>query len=187
VLLGSVRPFPLMLGKLLGMIGVSLTVIVIYLVAGYWAAQHYGYLDYLTPQVLGWFVVYQLLAVLMYGSVFIAIGAACSDWKETQTLMLPVALIICLPLFVIRSVIEEPNSGWITAFSFFPPATPLLMVARVAVPPGVPLWQLLAGVGTVLLCTLACVYAAGRIFRVGILMQGKAANLSELVAWVFQG
>lgn len=187
VLLGSVRPFPLMLGKLLGMIAVSLTIMVIYLGAAYWAAQRYGFLDFLTVNVLAWFVIYQLLAVLMYGSVFVAIGAACSDWKETQSMMLPVALVISLPIFLLNSLIQEPNSGWITALSFVPPATPMLMVARNAVPPGLPLWQPLLGVVVVLAATLACVYVAGRIFRVGILMQGKGAKVSELVGWIFQG
>jgi ABC-2 type transport system permease protein len=187
VLLGSVRPFPLMLGKLLGMIGVSLTIIVVYLAAAYWAAARYGFTEYLPMDLLAWFVLYQLLAVLMFGSVFIAIGAACTDMKETQTLMLPVSLLICLPLFVLRSVIQDPNSAWLTAVSFFPTATPMLMVARRAVSPGLPLWQPLAGVGVVLLCTLVCVYIAGRIFRVGMLMQGKGAKLSELIGWVVRG
>ena len=63
----------------------------------------------------------------------------------------------------------------------------MLMVLRQAVPPGVPLWQLLLGIALVLLTTIVFVFAASRIFRVGILMHGKGAGLSEMLHWVFRG
>jgi ABC-2 type transport system permease protein len=187
VLLGSVRPFELMLGKLLGMIGVSLTISALYLAGAYWAAHHYGFADYVPTALLVWFVIYQSLAVLMYGSLFIAIGAACTDMKETQSLLLPVMFLACLPLFVLVRVIDSPNGTFATALSFFPPSTPMLMITRQAVPPGVAGWQPVAGVVVVLAATLLCVYAAGRIFRVGILMHGKGVQVGQLLRWVFRG
>jgi ABC-2 type transport system permease protein len=187
VLLGSVRPFELMMGKLLGMTGVALTLAAVYLAGGYWALQHYGYADFITPDVLGWFLVFLVLAVLMYGSLFIAIGAACTDMKETQSMLMPVMMLAVLPLFVWFNVIREPTSSFSTWISFFPPGTPMLMIARQAVPPGIPLWQPAVGILLVLLTTVFCVYAAGRIFRVGLLMQGKGAKIGELVRWVVRG
>src|ERR1700682_1087140 len=115
-----------------------------------------------------WFVVYQALAVLMYGSLFIAIGAACTDMKETQNLLWPVMLLAMLPLFVVGGVMREPSSPVATGLSFSPFATPMLMIARQAVPPVLPWWQPALGVVLVLATTLLCVYAAGRIFRVGM-------------------
>jgi ABC-2 type transport system permease protein len=187
VLLGSVRPFPLMLGKLLGMAGVSLTMAAVYLGGAYWAVRHFGYAEYLTPELIAWFLVYQMLAVFMFGSLFTAVGAACSDMKEAQAMMMPVTLLIMLPMFVWVNVIQEPTSTFSTAASLFPPATPMLMTARQAVPPGIPVWQPLLGVVLVLATTLMCVYAAGRIFRVGILLQGKAPRFADLVRWVIRG
>jgi ABC-type Na+ efflux pump permease subunit len=187
VLLGSVRPFELMLGKLVGMVGVSLTIAALYLAGAYWGACHYGLAEDLPVSLLLWFLLYQVLAVLMYGSLFIAIGAACTDMKETQSLLLPVMMIACLPLFVIKPVIEGPNGALATAISFFPPSTPMVMITRQAVPPGVVWWQPLIGIVVVMLATGLCVYAAGRIFRIGILMQGKGAQLSQLLKWVFRG
>jgi ABC-2 type transport system permease protein len=61
------------------------------------------------------------------------------------------------------------------------------MIVRQSVPPGVENWQPLLGTAIVLLTTLVCVWAAGRIFRVGILMQGKGARLGEMIRWVFRG
>jgi ABC-2 type transport system permease protein len=187
VLLGSVTPFQLMLGKLLGMIGVSLTVAAFYLTGIYIVAFKYGVTDFLSPLVLAWFLVYLVLAVLMYGSLFIAIGAAANDMKETQSLLMPVIMIVMLPLFVLVPILQDPNSLFSTLCSFFPPSTPMLMVARLSVPPGIPWWQPVVGVVGVLLTTLACVYVGGRIFRVGILMQGKGAKFGDLIRWAIKG
>ncbi len=187
VLLGSVRPFELMMGKLLGMMGVSLTLAAVYLGGAYWALDRYGFTEFLPLEVLVWFVVYQVLAVLMYGALFIAVGAACTNAKESQSLMIPVVMLITFPLFTLRPIIQEPNSSIAFWASLFPFATPMLMVTRLALPPGIPWWQPVLGAAGVLATTVLCVYAAGRIFRVGILMQGKGAKMSELARWVFRG
>jgi ABC-2 type transport system permease protein len=187
VLLGSVRPFELMMGKLIGMAGVSLTITAVYMTGALWAAQRFGFAGAFSPDLLAWFLAYQVLAALMYGSLFIAVGAACTDMKETQNLLLPVMLLVALPMFVLGNVLRDPNSPVAMGLSFFPFATPMLMIARMAVPPGIAWWEPVLGVVLVLATTVLCVYAAGRIFRVGILMQGKGARFGEMVKWVFRG
>ena len=62
----------------------------------------------------------------------------------------------------------------------------MLMMVRLAVPP-LPWWQPVLGILLVLATTTFCVWVAGRIFRVGILMQGKGARLGDLVRWVIRG
>jgi ABC-2 type transport system permease protein len=187
VLLGSVQPFQLMMGKLIGMAGVSLTLAAVYLGGAYWAVHHFGYAEYLSPPIIAWFLVFQVLAVFLFGSIYAAVGAACTDMKEAQAMLTPVTLVTMLPLFVWFNVVKEPTSAFATLASFFPPATPMLMVARQAIPPGIPLWQPLLGVVLVLATTVLAVYAAGRIFRIGILMQGKGARFADLVRWVIRG
>lgn len=187
VLLGSVRPFQIMAGKLIGMVGVSLTSVGVYLSGAFWAAHRYGYDDSLTLEVIGWFLLFQVLGVVMYGSLFIAIGAACSDAKDVQTLLMPVMILATAPIFALTQVIRDPNSTFATWLSFFPFGTPMLMTARIVIPPGVPAWQPPLGVLVVLATTAVCVYAGGRIFRVGLLMQGKGPNLADLVKWVIRG
>jgi ABC-2 type transport system permease protein len=187
VLLASIPPFQLMVGKLLGIVGVSLTMTAVYLVGAYSALSRAGYAQYFPWQSVWWFVGFLSLAVLMYGSIFIAIGAAVSDMKEAQSMMTPVMLLVVSPMFVLQNVIREPGSTLSLAMSLFPPATPMLMIIRQAVPPGIPVWQPLLGIALVLLASLACVFAAGRIFRVGILMQGKGAKISEMFRWALRG
>src|SRR5262245_15351592 len=79
VLIGSIPPFQLMLGKLLGTVAVSLTIAAVYLVGAFEALKWSGYSQYFPWHLMSWFIVYQTLAVLMFGSIFIAIGAAVTD------------------------------------------------------------------------------------------------------------
>jgi ABC-2 type transport system permease protein len=187
VLLGSIGPFQLMLGKLIGTVAVSLTLVTVYLAGAYYALNRFGLADRISLEVVAWFILYQTLAVIMYGSLYIAVGAACTDMKETQSLMWPIMVLAMFPIFVAYGVIKEPNSNFAFWASLVPPATPMLMIARQSVPPGIPVWEPVLGVVLVLLTTLAFVYASGRIFRVGILMQGKGARVSDLVRWVVRG
>ncbi len=187
MVLGSVRPFELMMGKLLGLIGVSLTLSALYLGAAYWAAEYYEVADLVSPSLIVWFLVFLVLALIMYGSLFIAVGAACSDIRDTQTMLWPVMLVSVLPLFVWINVAKEPTSTFSTAVSFFPFATPMLMLLRLAVPPGIGWVQPALGLLGMLATTVLCVYVAGRIFRVGILMQGKGASVRDLARWIVRG
>ena len=187
VLLGSLTPFQLMMGKLLGIVGVSLTMATIYLVGAYYAVHRYGLEQFFPTHLVWWFVVFQAMAVLLYGSLFAAIGAAVSDMKEAQNLMTPVMLVVVAPMFVWFNVVKEPMATSSVVMSLFPPATPMLMILRQAVPPGIPIWQPLLGIALVILTTVITVFIAGRIFRVGILMQGKGASVGEMLRWAIRG
>ncbi len=187
VLLGSVPPFQLMMGKLLGMVGVSMTIGTIYLVGSAVAVHFAGYGEMFPSHIVWWFLIFQALAVLMFGSLFIAVGAAVSDLKEAQNVMTPMTLVMIVPMFVWINVVKEPTSSFSTVLSLIPPFTPMLMTIRQAVPPGVPTWQPLLGVVLMLITTVGCVFVAGRIFRIGILMQGKAPSIREAMSWIVRG
>jgi len=187
MILGSVRPFELMMGKLVGLMGVSLTLAALYLGGAYWTANYFGVADLVSPGLMAWFIVYLVIAVVMYGALFIAVGAACSDIRDTQTMLWPVMLLAMLPLFVWINVAKEPTSTFSTVISFIPTATPMLMIIRIAVPPGIAWWQPALGLVLMLITTVICLYIAGRIFRVGILMQGKGASIRDLARWIVRG
>jgi ABC-2 type transport system permease protein len=187
VLLGSVNCFQLMLGKLLGGVGGSLTVLAVYAAGGCAVARHFDATDMVPLRIVPWFLVFQVLAVFLFGSIFMAIGAAVNQMKEAQGLLLPVWLFFMYPLFVWIQIVREPNGSFATWLSLVPPGIPLVMVLRIGATAAVPLWQPLAGVVIMVAFTLAVVAAAARVFRIGILAQGKAPSLVELVRWATRG
>jgi ABC-2 type transport system permease protein len=184
VMLGSVDSFELMMGKLIGNAGVALVLAAIYVAGGFATAAYYGYSDVVSPAALlalGFFVV---VAVVFYGSLYMAVGAACSELKDAQSLMMPVMILSMLPAFCWTMILNNPNGPASVGLSLFPPATPFLMLLRMLLQPSPPAWQVGLSVVLTTLTSLACVWAAGKVFRTGILMQGKAATLGEMARWV---
>lgn len=187
VLLGSASPFQIMMGKLLGNVGVSITIIAVYMLGGHGVMRYFGMSNILPRDLLFWFLAFQVLAVLLFGSVFIAIGAACTELREAQSLVTPVMLMMLIPLFVWFNAVREPLSKFALVLSLFPPATPMMMILRMVAAKGLPVWQPLLGMALTLATTVGCVWAAGRVFRIGLLSQGKAPRLHELLKWVLRG
>ena len=184
VLIGSITPYELMMGKLLGSAAVSVLLAVIYMGGGIAMARYYGYGDAVRISDLGWVVVFLSMAVFIFGSIFITIGAACTDLKDAQGMMTPAMLLLMLPWMTWFSIINAPESTVSVVLSLVPTATPFLMLLRIAIPPGPPVWQVVLGVVLTGLTAVAFVYAAGKIFRTGLLMQGKAATFGEMWKWV---
>jgi len=187
VLIGSVTPFELMMGKLAGSVAVSVLLAAVYVVGGLIVASRFGYGDVVRGSDIAWLLLFLLMASFMFGSVFITIGAACSDLKDAQGMMPPAMLLLMLPWLTWFAVLNAPDSPVSMGLSFFPTATPFLMLLRIMLPPGPPMWQILVSVGITALATVAMVYAAGKIFRTGLLMQGKAATFGEMWRWVRAG
>jgi ABC-2 type transport system permease protein len=184
VLLGSVTPFQLMLGKLVASTSVSAVLTLVYLTGAAFAAHRWGYLDAIDPRMLAWFVLFLLMAVTLYGSLFIAIGSACSDLKDAQNLMTPAMMLIMIPALMWPAITRAPQSMLSVGASLFPPATPFLMLLRLALEERPPVWQVALSVALTLLTTVLIVWAAGKIVRTGLLMQGKGVGFRELVRWV---
>lgn len=187
VLLGSANPFQVMMGKLIGTVGGSLTIFAIYLIGGYSLAAYRGWTDIVPLGLIPWFLVFQVAGVFFYASIFLAVGASVSQLKEAQSMLLPVWMMLMLPLFIWFVIVQDPLSRLSVLISLFPPATPTTMLLRMATGQAIPLWQPILGLVLTTLTTLMMVVLAGRIFRVGILWQGKTPKLSELLKWAVVG
>ena len=181
VLVGSIEPFKLLMGKLLGVTLVSILLASIYMLGGIFAIFQSGRWELLRFDLFSWFFLFLICAILMYGSIFLALGSACSDLKDAQSMMQPAILLIMLPYLASFAIIQNPDSSLAVGLSLLPTMTPFIMMMRLAMPPGPPAWQVIVSVIGVLATTTFLVWAAGRIFRVGILMQGKAPTLPEVI------
>jgi ABC-2 type transport system permease protein len=187
VLIGSVSTFELMMGKLIGAAAISMLLAATYVAGGLVMAQIYGYAGAITLPMLTWFFLFLLMAVLLFGAIFVAIGAACNDLKDSQGMMTPVILFIMVPVFMWGAVMKAPDGSLALLLSLLPTTAPFLMLLRIVLQPGPPLWQVLLSVTMMAATTVAAVWAAGRIFRTGILMQGKSASFAEMIRWVRAG
>ena len=183
VLVSSVPPFQLMLGKLLAATAVSLTLTSIYFACSMLMAAYLGHAPDIGVSEVAWMLLFQLLALFMYGSVFLAVGSACSDLKATQTLMMPVMVVATLPMLLLHLVVMAPNSTFSATVSLIPFFTPVLMFVRVTLTPAPPLWQPLIGILLSGFTAMFCVYVAARIFRIGMLMQGSPPRWADLKRW----
>lgn len=184
-LVSSVSPFQLMMGKLLGALLVAMTLSVVYVGASIFVMHQYGVLDLVPKKLFFWFFFFEILALSIYGSIFGAIGAACSELRDAQSLMTPAMLIVMIPMVCFAPVINSPSSPFAVAISLIPPVTPMLMLLRIAIPPGPAGWEIALGTVLCALFAVFCVWAGSKVFRIGILSQGETPTLAKLVRWVF--
>lgn len=183
VLLGSANTFQLMIGKLIGVVGGSLTVFSIYITGIVIVAVNQ---EYDVPfEILPWFVVFQVLGVFFFGALFMAVGASVNQLKEAQAMLIPIWMLLMCPMFVWPILVGEPNGSVAVGMSLFPPSTPTTLMLRMATGQTVPLWQPIVGLVLMIVSTLFVVHIAGRIFRVGILWQGKTPTIKEIFKWAF--
>jgi len=185
VLVSAVTPFQLMLGKLLGGVGTAGTLAVLYLGGVMWALHHWEVSHFVPWNAYAWFLVMMVFSLLMYGSLFSALGSACSELRDAQSLMMPAMVLVMVPMFAFTVVLESPNGEAAVWLTYFPTATPLIFLVRLLAPPGPPLWEYFAATAMCLLATWALVWASGKIFRVGVLAQGQTPSFRRLASWVF--
>jgi len=187
VLLGSLTPFEFMGGKVLGGLGVALTGTLFYLSGGIFIVSKMGAADFIPFHIIPWFLVFLIFEIIMVGSMLAALGSACNDPKDAQNLTFPAMIPVMFPMFVFMPILQEPTSAFATWMSLFPWFTPMLMLLRKATPMDIPAWQPWIGLVGVMLVTVLSVWMGGRIFRVGILMQGGAPKIGKLIRWAFRG
>lgn len=184
VLLSAVSPLELLSGKIVGQSLVSLLMLLTYGGVGIAGLAFMTMLDIVPLSTLVLFLVWFLLAYFMVASIMAAVGSAVSDLREAQSLVAPAMGVIMIPLMLWLPITQDPTGRLATIMSFIPPAGPFVMVLRTtaAVEP-IGNWQiaiaLIVNAGT----TIALVWIASRIFRVGVLMQGKPPTPRELLRW----
>jgi ABC-type Na+ efflux pump permease subunit len=185
VLLSAVSPIELLMGKLLGQAGVSLVMLVMYGVAGLGGLSALAMGDLVPLSQVAWFLAWFPIAYFMVAAIMAGIGSAVSDLREAQSLVGPAMLALMVPLVLWMPIVEYPNGALAVAFSFIPPASPFVMVLRLtAANEPVPAWQSVLALVVAVASVVALVWAGARVFRVGVLMQGKTPTPRELLRWI---
>jgi ABC-2 type transport system permease protein len=191
VMLSISKPGDLLAGKLVGVGLVGLTQILIWVVAAVAIvasplaaatmsgdfAVHFSWVE----GVL--FPVYFVLGYFLYSSLFAGLAATCETEQELQMYTPLAAVPIWLSFAMIMLIINDSNSFWSVAVSFFPPCTPIIMFLRMGseIPPT---WQFAVSIALMLLSIWGVLWFSSRMYRVGILMYGKRATLPEILRWI---
>lgn len=187
MLLTSVSPFDLMMGKVLASMAASFTTSVLYIIAGLLVLAAMAAIGLAPLHLLPWFFVYLIAGVALLSALGAALGSACATPQDAQHLAFLLFIPIFIPLIMVASLVQQPNGSLAIAMSFIPPFTPVVMLLRQSMPGGVPWWQPWLGLLGVIMWGFAVVWAGARIFRIGILSQGKTPKLGELAQWVVRG
>ena len=184
VLLASASPTEVLTGKVLGVAGVTLTVLAVW--AGFGGAA-LTWLSQVSPEVTAafsdalagllrgglwlWLIGYFVGGYLMYAVLFAAIGSFCETPRDAQTLIGPVMMALIVPIFVMQLAIRDPDLGAVRALSWVPFFTPFLMSARA--PSGPPLIELVGTMAVMVVTCVIIVWLASKAFRSGALATGK--------------
>jgi ABC-2 type transport system permease protein len=195
MLFSSVRAFPLMLGKLVGVSLVALTQFAIwgilvgaFLLFGVSALAAQG-ANIELPQVgasaVVYFFLFFLLGYFIYATIYALIGSIVTSQEESQQFVLLAVFPLLTAFYLVFPVIRSPDSAISFWASIIPLTSPVVMLVRI-VTQTPPFWQialsLVVGFGTVILL----IWVAARIYRIGMLMYGKRATIPEVLRWVKQ-
>ncbi len=198
VLVSSLRPFELMLGKVIGVGGVGLFQMTIWGVTAAVLVSYsqalFGFL-HVTPEqaaqvqmpAIGFgFVVlvlaYFLLGYLIYSALFAVVGASVNTESEAQQAQMPVTMLLVVAIVLFPMVLNDPGGKMAVAMGIVPFFSPIIMPIRYTASE-VPAGELAVSLGVLLVSTIVVVWVAARIYRVGILMYGKRPNVKELLRW----
>jgi ABC-2 type transport system permease protein len=192
VLLSSVTPGELMMGKLAGIAGVGLTMV------GAWVLSLVGILAWKagaqsevavqlynvvrTSNLLPAFVIYFFFGYLLYAALILALGSVCNTLKEAQNYMGMITMIMTVPLLTMMFIPKDPNGTLATALSWVPLYTPFIMMNRAAADP--PLFDLVGTMVLLIVTTLCALWMAGKVFRIGVLRTGQPPKWVELLRWI---
>jgi len=192
VLLSSVTPNEIMMGKLLGIAGIGLTMVGAWLSTIFIGAKLYQGpgAEVIGPAIdavaatglIPMFLLCFLLGYLIYAGLFLSIGALCNDIKEAQSFQGPMMLIMMVPLFTMIFVNRDPHGTLATILTWIPLYTPFTMMNRAAADP--PLLEVAGAVLLMISTALLLLWSAGKIFRMAILRAGNRPKFAELVQWI---
>ena len=192
VIISTVKPFELMLGKILGIGAVGLTQMMLWSGLG---------LALSAPVVLGavglaglelptiplslmvFFVVYFVLGYLLFGTLYAGVGAAFDTEQDAQNFQAVITIFLVIPLVLIVQIMNQPDGALSVVLSLIPFFTPILMFLRMTLTQVPPL-QIAASVVLMVAAIVVMAWLVGKVYRVGILMHGSKPNVKDMLRWV---
>ena len=208
IIISSVKPFELMLGKIISVALVGLSQFAMWIILGFiflliangfisteidmtnlnsneavLSSEIGSSLMALPIKSLFFvFLSYFLGGYLLYGSLFAAIGSASDQETDSQQFIVPITIPLIVSFVLVQVVIDTPHGGLAYWLSMIPFTSPIIMIARI--PFGVPIHEILLSISLLIGGFLLTTWVAAKIYRVGILMYGKKISYKELWKWL---
>ena len=187
VLVSSVSPFQLMLGKVVGLGAAALTTVLVWVLMGgvlmgftgastIPISEAIGRMIF-NPVIVIFFVLFMVSGYLLYSTIFALIGSILNSEKESQNFIFPIVMFLILPVIVGMGVVRDPYVIWAQVMSYFPLFAPTMMIMRLMfIAPTQTSYSLFSGIVAeasisfllVVAATLGMIWLSGRIFRIGI-------------------
>ena len=191
IVVSSVRPFEMMMGKLIGIglvgltqIGIWITSVALLSTIGISVFASRGVtLPHIPLAMLAYFLLFFVLGYFLFATLYAIVGATVGSEEEAQQAQFPVTILIVIPMMIFTTVMANPNGPLAVTLSMIPFFAPTLMMLRIAVI-SPPLWQILLSMAIMVVTILGAVWLAAKIYRVGILMYCKRPSLAELGRWL---
>lgn len=133
-------------------------------------------------QLIFCFLFYFLFGYLLYASMFAAVGSAVDNETDSNQFTLPITIPLLITMMLIAPIAEAPNGALSWWLSMIPLTSPVAMLMRL--PSGVPVAELLLSMGLLVLFFVLALWAAAKIYRVGILSYGKKVTYRDLWRWL---
>ena len=191
VIISSVRPTELMLGKIVGIGLVGLTQYAVWALFAF-ALTLPGLVGLMglsggtIPSIPGAtilaFVVFFLLGYFLYAGLYAALAAPFNTEQEAQQLVMIPGMMLIMASMMWFFAFNTPDGALARFLSLFPFTAPLLMFMRISVQPP-PAWEIALSIAILLLTIWGVAWFAGRVYRVGILMYGKKPTFPEIIRW----
>jgi ABC-2 type transport system permease protein len=210
IIISSVKPFQLMMGKIIGVALVGLTQFILWILLTIIISSFAELflidaaeisnntdtinqsliLDEITKltggidliKIFFCFIFFFLFGYLMYSALFAAVGSAVDAEADTQQFVLPITIPLILAFILIQPVMDNPDGTLAFWLSMNPLTSPVIMMVRL--PFGVDIWELVLSMVLLILGFIITTYLAAKIYRTGILMYGKKISYKELWKWL---
>jgi ABC-2 type transport system permease protein len=196
ILFSSVRPFTLMMGKLVGVSLVALTQLTIWGLAfsafalyGVHLLASRGVTSFSIPHIpfsyYIYFGLFFLLGYFIYATIYALVGSMVTTAQEGGQLAMPIIVLLVVSFYLFFPVSRSPDSSFSFWVSMIPFSAPVAMVVRI-VTHTPPFWQIALSLLIGFSSVLVIMWIAARVYRVGMLMYGKRASIPEALRWARQ-
>ena len=203
IVVSSVKPSYLMLGKIIGIGLVAITQILIWAIIimsfTFWVMPSLvaGIAGGADPEMMAalgllgdgsymltlfvYLILFLVGGYLFYSSIYAAIGSAVDNIQDASQLQTFAVLPIIIGMVLAPSVVGDPMSRFATWVSIIPFTSPMVMMARI--PFDIPVWQIITSLVLLYATFLFMIWLSAKIYRVGIFMYGKKPTIGELIRW----